>query len=108
MFQVQRVRLREPHMAIDAGAFVEPAVAKARVHAHNQIIFSAVIEKVAHVEAKRRTPVVVATDEVSVQKNQRAAECAVKLDGDAPTVVFLRNVEGAPVPADAGFRISSP
>ena len=95
-------------MPVYARAFIEPAVAKAGVHAHHQIVLAAVIQKVAHVEAKGRVPVIVAPNEISVQKHQRAAKSAVKLHRDAPSAVFFRNVEGAPVPAHAGLRIPSP
>ena len=40
--QVQRVGLGEPHMAIDARALVEPAIAKAGIHAGHDVVLRAV------------------------------------------------------------------
>ena len=108
MPQMQRIRLRQPHMPVNPRAFVEPAIAKAGVHAHHQIILPAIIQKVRHVEVKRRVPVVVAPNEISVQKHQRAAKRAVKLHRDAPSLIFLRNIERPPVPAHARLRIPPP
>ena len=58
------------------------------------IILPAVIEEIANVEVKGRVAVVVAPDEISVEKNQCAAERAVKLNRDAPSFIFFRNIEG--------------
>src|ERR1035438_9536019 len=107
MSQMQRIRLGQPHVPVNAGAFIEPTIAKARIHAHDQKILSAIVQKVGHVEAKWRVAVIVAPDEISVEKHQRAAKRAIKLNCDALSVVFFRNIEGAPVPADARLRISS-
>ena len=78
--QMQRIRLGQPDMPVNSGAFVEPAIAEARVHAHHQIILPAIVQEVSQVEDERRVAVVVAADEVSVQKDQRAAEGAIELD----------------------------
>ncbi len=105
---MQRIRFRQPHMPINSRALVEPAIAKAGVHAHHQKILPAVVEEVADVEAEGRVAVVVAPNEVSVEKHKRAAERAIELDGDAASAVLLGNVERAAVPADARLRISPP
>ncbi len=94
-------------MPINAGALVEPAIAEAGVHPHHQIILFAIPEKIAHVETKWSVAVIVAPDEVPVQKYQRAAERAVKLNRDSPSVVFLGNIERTPVPAHTRLRIPS-
>ena len=93
-------------MAIDARALVEPTVAKARIHAHHQVILFAILHKVADIEAEGRVAVVVSPDEASIQKNQRAAEGPVEVDGDAAAPVCLRQIEDAPVPADACLRVA--
>src|SRR4029077_14624140 len=108
MPQVHRRGLGQPHMPVYPRPFVEPAIAKARVHAHHQKILAAVVQKIRHIETEWGIPVVVAPNEVSVQENQRASKRAVKLHRDAPSLILLRNIERAPVPAHAGLRISSP
>ena len=105
--QVQRIGLGQPHVAIDARALVEPAVAEAGVHARHDVVLRAVAQKVRQVEAERRVAVVVAADEAAVHKDQHVAEGAVELDRDAPAQVAGRNLELAPVPAHAGLRIAA-
>src|SRR5262249_7485827 len=105
--QVHRRCFAEPQMAIDSGAFIEPAVAEAGVHANHEIVFFSVAKEVAQVETERRVAVVVAADEISVEKDESAAESPVEFEDDAAALVFFGDVESAAVPADAGFRISS-
>ncbi len=92
-------------MPINSCTFVEPAIAKAGVHAHDQEVLAAVVQKVGDVEAEGRITVVIASHEVSVHKHQRAAKGAIELDHGTAVCIFLRNVERAPVPAHAGLRI---
>src|SRR5690349_1878971 len=106
MSQMQLIRLGQPYMAVNARAFIEPAVAKAGVHAHHQKILPAVVQKIRHVEAEGCVTVVVAPDEISVQENQSAAKRAVKLDRDAPPLILFRGIEGAPVPTHARLWIA--
>ena len=80
---MQRIRLRQPHMPVNSRAFVKPAIAEARVHAHDQKILPPVVQEVGHIEVERSVAVVVAPDEVSVEKHNRAAERAIELDDDA-------------------------
>ena len=107
MSEVQRVRLGQPYVPVDPGAFVEPAISEAGIHADDQKILAAVIQKIGDVKAKGRIAIVVAAHERAVQEDERAAEGAVELDPHAPAFVFFRNVEGAPVPAHAGFGIAA-
>ncbi len=107
MSEVQRVGLGQPHMAVDAGAFIKPAIAEAGVHADDQIVLAAIIQKVGQVEAEGRVAIVVATHERAVQEHQRVAEGSVELDRHAPSGVFLGNIEDAPVPAHAGLGIAA-
>ena len=103
---MQRIRFRQPHVPVNPRAFVEPAVAKAGVHPDHQKILSAVVGEVGDVEREGRVAVIVASDEISVEEHQRAAEGAVELQCDTPPLIFFRDVEGSPVPAHAGFRIA--
>ena len=41
--QMQRVGLGQPNMPVDACAFIEPTIAKAGIHAHDQIVPAAII-----------------------------------------------------------------
>src|SRR5208282_1842162 len=58
--EVQRIGLGEPHVPVNSRAFVEPAVAKTRVHAHYQIVLAPVVQIVGEIETERRVAVVVA------------------------------------------------
>ena len=64
--EMKGVRLGQPHMPVDSRALVKPAVAKAGVHTHYEIILAAIIEKIRHVEAEGRITVVIASHERSV------------------------------------------
>ena len=101
------IGLGEPHMAIDAGALVEPAVAEAGVDARDDVVLRAVGEEVGQIEAEGRIAVVVAADEAAVDKDQHVAEGAVELDRDAAAQVAGGNLELAPIPAHAGLGIAA-
>src|SRR3954470_16907908 len=95
-------------MAVDAGSLIEPAVAEAGVHAHDEIVPFSVTKKITHIKPERRVSVVVASDEIAVQEHQRTAEGSIEFNNNPASRIFLRNVECAPVPADAGFGITPP
>src|ERR1700722_9416699 len=107
MPEMQRVGLGQPHVPVDAGTFVKPAVPETRVHAHDQEILRAIFQKLSDIKAKRRIAVVVSSDEVAIEKNQGAAKRAVKLDRNAADGIFFRNIEGPAIPSHARFRIPS-
>ena len=86
---MQRIRLGQPHVPVNACALVKPAIAEARVHADDQIILAAIIQKIAQVEAEGRIAVVVAADEISIQKHERVAKRAIELHADAPPGIFF-------------------
>ena len=104
--QVQRIRFRQPHVAVDPGALVEPAGAIARVDAGDDAVFGADGKEVGDVEAEGGVGVVVAPDEAPVDKEEDVAKGAVELDGDAAAGVAGWDQELAPVPAHAGLRIA--
>ncbi len=106
--QMQRIGLCEPHMPVDSGALVEPAVAKGRVHARHDAVLLADGEEVGDVETEWRVAVVVAADEAPVHKDEHVAECAIELDGDAAAGISSRNVELVPVPPHACLGIAPP
>ena len=105
--QMQRIGLGEPDMAIDAGALVEPAVAKAGVNAAHDVVLRAVGEKVRQVEAEGRVAVVVAADEAAIHKDKHVAEGAIEFDRNAAALVAGRNLELAAIPAHAGLGIAA-
>src|SRR5579872_4731024 len=78
MSQMERIGLRQPHVPINPCTFIEPAIAKAGVHAHDQLILTAIVKEIRDVEAEGRIAVVVAAHERSVQKYERAAERAIE------------------------------
>ena len=80
---VQRVGADQLHVAVDPGAFVEPAFAEARVGADGDDIRAAVvIEEVADVDAERRVAALVAADDIAVHEDQAVAEDSVELEPD--------------------------
>src|SRR5436305_5069742 len=106
--KMQRVGLSQPNVAINPRALVEPSVAKAGVHADDQKILSAEVCEISEVETEWSVAVVVASDEVSIQKYERAAKGSVELHANTPPGVFFAKIERTPVPADARLRISAP
>ena len=92
---MQRIRLGQPHVAIDAGALVEPAVAEARIDARNDVVLLAVRQKVREVEAEGRVAVVVAADEAAVDEYQHVAESAVELNPDAAARIAVAGISNS-------------
>src|SRR3954469_7357801 len=95
-------------MAVDPRSLIKPTVTKTRVHADNQKILAAKVSEISHVERERSIAIVIAPDEIPVQKHQRAAKGSVEFDIDAPAGIFLGQIEGAPIPANASLRIAPP
>ena len=104
---MQGIRLGQPYMPVDPRALIEPAVAKARIHARHNAILRAVAQKIRHVEAERRIAVVIAANKATIHKDQNAAEGAVKLNIDPASQIVGRNRELPPVPAHARFWIAT-
>ena len=100
---VQRRRLDQPDVAIDPCAFVEPAFTGRRVDAHRDHVAGAVVEEIGEIDTERRVAALVASDDVAVAEDHAVAEHAVELDGNAATEIARRNLERAPIPADAGL-----
>ena len=94
-------------MAVDAGTLIKPAIAKAGVHADDQTVLAAIIQKVSEVEAEGRVAIVVATQERAVQKYQRVPEGSVERDRQAASEVLFGNLEYAPVPTHTGFGVAA-
>src|SRR5271165_2864244 len=104
---MDRVELREPDVAVNAGPLVEPAVAEAGVDAEGDAVFAAVVEKVGEVETEGSVAVVVAADEAAVDEDDDAAEGAIELHPGAAAGVGSGDVELAAVPADTGLGIAA-
>src|SRR5271166_5688158 len=104
---MQRIRFRQPHMAIDPRAFVEPAVAEAGVHADDQKILAAVVQKVGDIEAEGGIAVVVAANEISVEEDERAGEGAIDLVCNAAAGISFGDIDREEIPPDAGYRIAA-
>ena len=98
---VKRRGLLEPDVAIDPGAFVEPAFVLGCVHAHDERILAAVGQQIRHVEPERHVAAQVAAHEVAVEDHDAIAEDAVELDRDAAARVGPGDEERPAVPADA-------
>jgi len=105
--EVERLGFGEPDVTVDSGALVEPAVAEAGVHADDEIVLLAGVDEVGDVEAEGGVAVVVAADEVAVEEDERVAEGAVELEGEALAGVGCGQVEAAAIPADRGLGIAA-
>lgn len=101
---MQRARLRQPDVAVDARAFVPPALGRGRVDAHGDDVAAAVVQVVGDVDAEARVAARLAMQEVAVDPDDAVAEHAVELERDAPAACRRRERELAPVPADAVLR----
>ena len=95
-------------MPIDSRAFVEPSIAKTRVHAQQNTVLLAIGEKITEVEAKGRIAVVVSPNETAVDPDESVAEHSVELYPDAPPCVAGGDLELAAVPAHTILRIAPP
>ncbi len=104
---MQRVGGAQPDVAVDAGAFVEPALAEGGVHAHGDDVPGAVVKHVAEVDLEAAVAAAVAADDVAVAEHDAVAEHAVEFQADPLAQVLRRNLQHAPVPADAGLRIGA-
>ena len=102
---VHRVGLGEPHVPVDAHAFVEPALAERGVRPHHQHVPAAEGGQIGDVETERRIPAHRRIEVVAVEHDDGIAEHAVEFQRDAPAGIGGGQVEDAPVPADAGRRI---
>ncbi len=96
----------QPDVAIDAGAFVEPALAQRGIDAHGDDIGRRVrVQEVGDVDGKRRITAFVATDDIAVDHDDTGAEHAVEFQADATAHIGGIERKGLAVPTDAGFRI---
>lgn len=102
--QMQRVGLVQPQMAVDAGAFVEPAFAQRGIHAHGDEVGLAVVEHFAEIDLEAAIAAGVAPDDVAVAEHDAVAEHTVEHQADAPAQIACGNLQRAPIPAHAGFR----
>ena len=98
--EVECVGLGKPHMAVDAGALVEPSVAEAGIDAGDDVVFGAVGEEVGEVELEGRVAVVVAADEASVDEEDDVTESAIKLDRNALAEIGGGDFKLAAIPTD--------
>src|ERR1022692_3700841 len=105
--QVDWIGLEHPHMTVDPRAFIKPAVALARVHAHDQEIGAAPVHVIGYIEGERAITVVVASKEEAVHKDKGIAKHAIELERDAAAFVFFGNLEFTTVPAHASGWIAA-
>src|ERR1035437_465320 len=101
------IGLSQPDVPVDTGAFVEPALAEAGVDPQDNVVYRAVGEEIRQIEAERNIAVVAAADEAAVDENHHIAKSAVELNPDAAANIARGDLEFAPVPAYAGFRVAA-
>ncbi len=105
--EVDGVSFGEPDVAVDAGSFIEPAVAEAGVGTDDDVILRAVVEEVREVETEGGVAVVVAADEAAVDEDEHIANGAVEFDPDATAEIGRGNFKFAAVPADTGLGVAT-
>ena len=82
--KVHRLGLRQPHVAIDSRAFVEPAFAGSGVHAHHQYVAAAIDHKSLMSKRNGVYPLSLPSDEQPFRKMSALSEGAVELEHDPP------------------------
>ena len=102
---MDRSGLDQPDVPIDAGAFIEPAVAQGRIHPHQQHVRAAREREIGQVEAERIVAATVPANVVAVEDDHGFPVDAVEFDRDSPARVRRGNIEDPAVPAHAGFRV---
>ena len=105
LLYVHRSGLHQPHVPVDPGALVKPAVAQGRIDAHQQHIRTAGKREIRQVEAEGIVAAAVPADVVAVEDHHRFPIGAVELDRDPPARIGRRDVEDAAVPAHAGLGV---
>ena len=108
LLHVDRSGLDQPHVPVDAGALIEPAVAQSRIHPDQQHVRSAGQGEIGQVEAERIVAAAVPADVVAIEDDHRFPVGAVELDRDPPAGIGGGQVEDAAVPAHAGLRVVAP
>ena len=96
----------EPDMAINAAAFVPPALAAPRIDMNRDDVRAAVVDGIGDVHMERIVPVVLEIQLLAVDIHRRVAEHAFKVKPEAFAPVRRRYVNALPVPG-GGDRQSS-
>lgn len=102
--QMQRVGLLQPHMPVNAGAFVKPAFAQRGIHADGDDVGLAVVEHFAEVDFEAAVAARVTADDVSIAEHDALTEHAIEHQADALAQIAGRNLQPAPIPAHAVLR----
>jgi len=100
--------LQQPDMAVDAGAFVEPAIGVGRVCTHHNHVPGAVVREIGDIVTEGRVAAHVAAQEVAVENHHRVAVHPVEFEPQAAPEVGGGQIEQLAVPADAGRRKRRP
>src|ERR1035441_764398 len=93
--------LVQPHVTIDAGAFVKPALHLRRIHTHGNSVLAAVMHYIRDVLAERIITAFVMPYAPSINPHRRVAEHTIESQPDAFAFVFLRQFKRAAIPGDA-------
>ncbi len=96
------VGAREPDVAIDAGALVEPAFTERGIYADQQGVGLAVgVDEIGEIDRKRRITAVVLLDDIAIEDDRRLAEDTVEFQSRA--LAIDGDIKDLAIPADAGF-----
>src|ERR1035441_321112 len=101
------VGLGEPSVPVDSGTLVPPTVPLTSIDAEGDVVGGAVSKEVRYIEVEGNVAAVAAANITTVEKYDRVPEGAVELYPNAAAHVGRRNIEFAPIPAHAGFRIAA-
>jgi len=98
----------EPGVAVDAGAFVEPAFLHGDVDAHGDDVFAAEVGIVGDVVAEAEVAAGLLAEVESVYPHTGGAEDAVEDQAQAPALIARGQRKGFPIPAHARLRETRP
>ena len=92
--EVERAGFDQPDMAVDAGAFIKPALELRGIDPNGQRVVPAAIGQVGDVVAKAAVAAFVMADQVAVEEDAAIAINAVELQSEAAALIRLRQREG--------------
>jgi hypothetical protein len=100
----ERRGLHQPHVAVDARPFVEPALEAGGIDTNRDDVLSPDSRDVGNVVAKAAVSALMSAYEPSVHKHRGVSEDTVEFQPNAFAGIALRQFEGTAIPTDAVLR----
>ena len=96
-------RFQKPNIAIDTSTFIEPSFFQCGIGANTEQIVATIVDVFCDVIHLSGIAAGLCTHIKTVKPNPGIAEHTIHLYADALPKIFLRNVDGLPIPAHAGL-----